>query len=473
MAVTNFVSNRLASKKLVSNRTFAYEGVVDYVGGRMSGLYIDNLTHAYNNVTCLSSNQPSCPCCLEDEYGNCNSCGTWYYLSIPNSNTNAIPSSSFKSNPSGGYYNPATKKGFRTLGFCGVSRAYQTSNAYVTCTNCSGDATETYLKTNGGSGFFGYNAVAAIKAEDSSLWTWGSGDYGQLGNGTFVSYTFSPVQVGTHSWKIVRGSAYHFAAIRSDDTLWTWGANDNGQIGNNTTESRNSPVQVSGSWKFVTVGAYSTFGIKSDDTLWAWGNNSGGILGDNTTTFRSSPVQISGGGEWKFVMSDGLLVSCGIKKDGRAYAWGNNSFSQIGDGTFINRSSPVLVAGGFSDWENISIQGWTWKYGIRSNGTIWCWGHVPFGVSSAITYRSSPVQIGSRTDHLKGSSQASYGAVYLSTQRIAAFITKNGNLVSYNGYDATRTTLYGSGSAVEYIHGFNEINGGDYTGNYLIKNPQY
>jgi len=39
--------------------------------------------------------------------------------------------------------------------------------------------------------------------------------------------------------------------------------------------------------------------------LWAWGQNTYGQLGDNTVTFRSSPIQtITGGTNWK-------NVSCG------------------------------------------------------------------------------------------------------------------------------------------------------------------
>lgn len=478
MAVTNFVSNRLVSKKLVSNRTFAYEGVVDYVGSRMNGMYIDNKTYAYDNVTCLSSTAPSSICCgVIPPYDTPDTCGTWYYLQLEKGTPKAVPSSSFQQSPTGGYYDVSTKKGFRTLGFCGPSIWTDVSDRYYPCAaNCSGNADEGYIRNNGGNGL-GFNAVAGIKAHDGSLWTWGNNTYGQLGNGGLGGslLVYSPVQISSESWKMVRGAGYHFAAIRQDGTLWTWGRNDFGQLGHNNSTHTSHPGQVAGSWKFVTVGAFNTFGIRSDDTLWGWGINSNGGLGDGTSSDRSSPVQISGGGSWKFVMSDGSHenASCGIKTDGRAYAWGVNSYYQIGDGTQTNRGSPVLVAGGFSDWENISIQGWTWKYGIRSNGTLWCWGHVPLGVPSSVTYRSSPVQIGNQTDHAYGSSQPSYGAVYVGTSRNAAFILKNGNLISYNGYDSTRTTLYGSGSVVEYIHGSNINNLSNYTGNYIIKNVQY
>lgn len=472
MPITNRVSTRLLSKKLLSGATsFRYEGVVDFVGGRLNGQYIDDKTAAFNNVTCIyATSQQNCDCCGNDgpPYYNCNYCN-YYYLSIDSGVS--IPSSSFKTSPSGGYYDSATNKGFKSLGYNGQSHGSWFETVYYTCaSNCSGNANEAYIRTNAPSAFFGYNSMAGIKAQDGSLWTWGYGYDGELGSNSNVN-RFSPVQVGTNSWKIVRGCGYHFAAIRQDDTLWTWGYNGYGNLGDGTTTNRSSPVQVPGSWKFISVGHYRTHGIKSDNTLWGWGDNQYGQIGDGTTTNRSSPVQVSGGGSWKYVLSSAyyLGVTHGIKTDGTAYGWGYNGYRAIGDGTGTSRSSPSLVAGGFTDWSVITNHGYTWGYGIRSNGTLWCWGNYPNGVSNAVAYRDSPIQVGSATDHVSGSSHPNAGGVYVSTTRNAPFILSNGNVISYNGYDATRTTLYGSGSAVELITGLNE-NFYYYSGVYLIKN---
>lgn len=471
MPITNRVSTRLLSKKLLSGAvSFRYEGVVDFVGGRMNGQYIDNKTAAFNNVTCNYVSANNCDCCGNDgpPYYNCNYC-SYYYLYIDNGTS--IPSSSFSTSPSGGYYDSATNKGFKSFGYNGPSVGSQHDTVYYTCaSNCSGNATEAYLRANVWSAFFGGNSMAGIKAQDGSLWTWGNNEIGQLGDNSVVS-KYSPVQLGTNSWKIVRGSVNSFAAIRQDDTLWTWGENSYGMLGDNTTVHRSSPVQVPGSWKFISVGQYGMHGIKSDNTLWGWGYNPFGQIGDGTTTNRSSPAQVSGGGSWKYVLSTAqyLSVTHAIKTDGTAYGWGYNGFRAIGDGTGTSKSSPSLVAGGFTDWSVITNHGYTWGYGIRSNGTLWCWGNYPNGVSNAVAYRDSPIQVGSSTDHVSGSSHPNTGGVYVATTRNAPFIISNGNVISYNGYDATRTTLYGSGSAVEIITGFNTPQSVR-SGMYIIKN---
>jgi alpha-tubulin suppressor-like RCC1 family protein len=457
MAVTNRVSTRLLSKKILSGGvSFRYEGVVDFVGGRLNGQYIDNKTAAFNNVSCIYTSANNCDCCGDDgpPYYNCNYCN-YYYLYVDNGTS--IPSSSFSTSPSGGYYDSATNKGFKSFGYNGPAYGAQHETVYYTCaTNCSGNATEAYIRANAAGDFFSYNSMAGIKAQDGSLWTWGNNAYGQLGNNSTLS-RYSPVQVGTQSWKIVRGAYYSFAAIRQDDTLWTWGENTYGQLGDNSNLYRSSPVQILGSWKFISVGLLGMHGIKSDDTLWGWGYNPFGQIGDNSTSNRNSPVQVSGGGSWKYVLSTGgyLTVTHAIKTNGTAYGWGYGGFYTVGDASGFSRSSPVLVSGGFSDWSVITNHGYTWVYGIRSNGTLWGWGNSVQGLTYA-SYTSVPTQIGSATDHVSGSSHSNFGGVYVATTRNTPFIISNGNVISYNGYDATRTTLYGSGSAVEIITGTNE-----------------
>ena len=42
----------------------------------------------------------------------------------------------------------------------------------------------------------------------------------------------------------------------------------------------------------------ATIATKTDGTLWSWGNNGSGQLGDGTIINRSSPVQVGTGTNW-------------------------------------------------------------------------------------------------------------------------------------------------------------------------------
>src|SRR3990172_8879010 len=88
----------------------------------------------------------------------------------------------------------------------------------------------------------------------------------------------------------------HNVALKKDGTVWAWGSNSDGQLGDGTTINRSTPVQISGLTGVSTIAAaYSphTVALMKDGTVWAWGANRFGNLGDGTTINRSTPVQIS------------------------------------------------------------------------------------------------------------------------------------------------------------------------------------
>jgi alpha-tubulin suppressor-like RCC1 family protein len=60
---------------------------------------------------------------------------------------------------------------------------------------------------------------------------------------------------------------------------------------------KNVPVQVGSArdWAAVSAGYYHTLALKMDGSLWAWGNNGFGRLGDGTDTNKNTPIQIGTG----------------------------------------------------------------------------------------------------------------------------------------------------------------------------------
>ena len=242
----------------------------------------------------------------------------------------------------------------------------------------------------------GQRFTAAIKT-DGTLWAWGWNAYGQLGDNTDIRKS-SPVQTiaGGTNWKQVSCGTLHVAAIKTDGTLWLWGSGGQGRLGDNTTISRSSPVQTiagGANWKQVACGDSHTAAIKTDGTLWTWGFYVYGQLGDNTTISKSSPVQtIAAGTNWKYV-SCGNSHTVAIKTDGTLWAWGYNINGQLGDNTIIDRSSPVQTIAGGTNWKSVSC-GFYHTTAIKTDGTLWTWGPNNSGQlgDNTIIDRSSPVQ---------------------------------------------------------------------------------
>ena len=202
------------------------------------------------------------------------------------------------------------------------------------------------------------SAIAAAIKTDGTLWTWGNGVSGGLGDNT-ATIKCTPVTTfaGGTNWKQVSGGGYHTVTIKTDGTLWTWGYNNNGQLGVNDTNTRCTPVTTFAggtNWKQVSCGYNHTTAIKTDGTLWTWGSNDSGQLGDNTVDNRSTPVTtFSGGTNWKQV-AGGSSHTAAIKTDGTLWTWGSNTVGQLGDNTATIKCTPVTTFAGGSNWKQVA-----------------------------------------------------------------------------------------------------------------------
>jgi alpha-tubulin suppressor-like RCC1 family protein len=84
------------------------------------------------------------------------------------------------------------------------------------------------------------------------------------------------------------------------------------QVGSTTTWTKTSSGGSS-AWSLA---------IKSDNTMWAWGSNTYGQLGNGNSYSQSSPVQV--GGSWTSCCA-GFNSAFAIRTDGTLYAWGQNN----------------------------------------------------------------------------------------------------------------------------------------------------
>ena len=153
------------------------------------------------------------------------------------------------------------------------------------------------------------NTFGLATRTDGTMWSWGGSGYGESGrnvNGN-PGRVSSPTQIPGTSWtKAIAAGFYCASAVRTDGTLWTWGLGDDGFLGDNSVVHKSSPTQIPGTdWgktiKTNVINYYSHKHIKTDGTLWAWGYNNSGELGQNNITKYSSPVQVGSGTQWSMV----------------------------------------------------------------------------------------------------------------------------------------------------------------------------
>ena len=244
----------------------------------------------------------------------------------------------------------------------------------------------------------GQDFSMGIKA-DGTLWGWGKNSSGQLANGTNDNNT-SPTQANSNSppWKTVTCGQNFSSGIKADGTLWTWGGNNGvGILGiNNTTpSSRNVPGETSlggNDWKLVSAGFSHILAIKTDGSLWAWGENTFGELGNNSTTTSLLPIQIGANLNWDKI-SCGENFSAAIKTDGTLWTWGLNGSGQLGDNSVVDKSSPAQTKAAGTNWKQVSC-GNTHVAAIKTDGTLWTWGLNSSGQlgDNSVIDKSSPAQ---------------------------------------------------------------------------------
>lgn len=85
-------------------------------------------------------------------------------------------------------------------------------------------------------------ACLALKS-DGTVWAWGTNTDGQLGDGSFMKrITPVPVSGLSNVKTILSSESSHSVAITNDGKIWTWGSNNYGQLGDpSTVLRRNTP----------------------------------------------------------------------------------------------------------------------------------------------------------------------------------------------------------------------------------------
>jgi alpha-tubulin suppressor-like RCC1 family protein len=178
---------------------------------------------------------------------------------------------------------------------------------------------------------------------------WGSNEFGQLGNGAAEdSLVPGPVNGVTGAVAIAAGIG-HSCAIVSKGAVECWGLNDKGQLGDGTTANSSVPVAVVGvgGATALAAGRRHTCAVLVAGAVKCWGANEKGELGDGTTNDASTPVSVVGlSGAVAVAVSGGDFGhSCSVGAGGQVQCWGSNTAGELGDGSTVDSSVPVVVKG--------------------------------------------------------------------------------------------------------------------------------
>ncbi len=147
---------------------------------------------------------------------------------------------------------------------------------------------------------------ACARLIDKTMWCWGDGESGQLGNGVLtlsnlpvqVLLEISPVSVSLSGVTHISAGHQTCAVIGETGIAMCWGLNRQGELGNGSRTISSLPSKVAGLTKVskISVGYHHTCAISTEtvsgeekgNTVACWGLNTHGQLGTGLTTVRNS-----------------------------------------------------------------------------------------------------------------------------------------------------------------------------------------
>ena len=294
----------------------------------------------------------------------------------------------------------------------------------------------------------------AIKT-DGTLWGWGMSNLGQVGNGLsscfFCPPIFqqTPVQIGSdNDWKQVNASNYISLAIKNDGTLWGWGDNTTGII-DNSFLNYNLPTQIgTDKWSQIESGEYvHALGLKADGTIWNWGYN---ICTDTPFVVLLNPTQIGTDNDWNKI-SAGADHDNAIKRDGSLWSWGRNYVGQMANGnTNLIQSLPEKIDTTMNN-NFVEVSGGNqYSMAIKTDGSLWGWGSNGSGNlgDGTTVNKTLPVLISCSTVGIKDKNSGSLLSIYPNPSENFIRITSKENLI---GLDLTIYDINGRSVVKEKI----------------------
>lgn len=279
------------------------------------------------------------------------------------------------------------------------------------------------------------NSTEYALLADGTLWAWGLGTQGQLGNGTYKNSVSTPVRVkfpGNVPIASIPVNSMPFDTGLAVDTtghVWGWGRNGGGDLCLGNKQRTNRPVKLPFSHVTALAGAANHTTYDANGVLYSCGTNSAGVLGagpgapgDATTPVRVK--KLSGSNVTTVVASfenAGALLS-----NGAYYDWGRNAAGQLGDGSTQNSPVPVHVSlpgsvKQVAQGGSLTDNGQT--LAMLGNGTVYGWGSNryhqldPAGPSAQHTPRRLSAPAGVTYSRLATGGSTSYaisrsGSVY-------------------------------------------------------------
>ena len=289
--------------------------------------------------------------------------------------------------------------------------------------------------------------------------------YGILGTGTIgtdaTNIETSPVAVNTtggyNGSNVVAVSSTSTSSLILLNTgkVLGFGTNDFGQLGNGTGGNFGdygaSPAAVSTTVDYngsnaiaITAGERHSMILLNTGKVLSFGSNSFGKLGDGTTINRTSPIAVSTASNVGYDGSNAIAVATGynhsliLLNTGKVLSFGSNTYGRLGDGTNNPRTLPVAVDSQNSDYDGSNAieiaAGEQHSMILLNTGKVLSFGYNLYGQlgDNSTTNRLIPVEVDSQNN-----------SFYDGSMQLQFLVTISNNFIKYRKVLSFGYNLYG------------------------------
>jgi len=271
-----------------------------------------------------------------------------------------------------------------------------------------GDGTYTERLTPGKMPYLTGVAIKAISAgalhslallEDGTIQAWGSQDWYQLGNPTWADRVEPGAVLDLKGVKAISAGGWHNLALLEDGTVRAWGNDSDGRLGDGTASlsQYQPPVKVVDLERVtaVSAGGRHSLALLEDGTVWAWGSQSWFQLGNPIYADAPRPKKVLELDKVKAIAA-GPWHSLALLEDGTLRGWGANHHGQFGGGniTESQQYQPPVRTLELEGVRSIAV-GNDYSLALLNDGTVWAWGYNLYGQlgDGTTTNRNRPVKV--------------------------------------------------------------------------------
>ena len=241
--------------------------------------------------------------------------------------------------------------------------------------------------------------------EGNTLYNWGCGLYGCLGDGTEQSCTTPRVVEAMKHHKVVMaaGGAFHSLVVTGEGVLFTWGRDSDGQLclppyaeSKTVRLNRKTPtaVELPKVVKSLSACCNHTLLLLEGNILLSFGNNDHGQLGRQQKPLQEKNLsahlknckevivdycQVTIEDDYVIAtIAAGWSHCAATTNNGHIITWGSGSHGELGHGDAISRSRPLAIkcfTGNHSLPRVCQVEcGEQHNIALAEDGNVWTWG---------------------------------------------------------------------------------------------------